>query len=146
MRKQYIISTCFKVASEQTREIKDPEPVRDSHESDRDNEMSLPALHPPADGKAEQPLLENEHRRSSGPGFGIADAEDRPMLHHSRHHSRRPTIRSISPERDAKQATRRKYLIASGFLVLSLVAFVIQTETAVYIQHELGWDKPYCML
>lgn len=141
------------MASEQTREIKDPEPVRDSHESDRDNEMSLPALHPPADGKAQEPLLknENERRRSSeGAGFGIRDAEDGPMLHHSRnhsrHHSRRPTIRSISPERDAKQATRRKYLIASGFLLLSLVSFVIQTETAVYIQHELHWDKPYCML
>ena len=62
------------------------------------------------------------------------------------HHSRRPTIRSRSPENTADRATRRKYIIASGFLVLSLVSFVVQTETAVYIQHDLGWDKPYCML
>lgn len=61
-------------------------------------------------------------------------------------HSRRPSFRSRSPEYDAAQATRKKYMVAAGFLVLSLVSFVIQTETAVYIQHELGWDKPYCML
>lgn len=62
------------------------------------------------------------------------------------HHSRRPTVRSITPEEDAAQATRKKYLIALGFLLLSLGSFVVQTETAVYIQHELHWDKPYCML
>lgn len=62
------------------------------------------------------------------------------------HHTRRPTIRSKSPEHDAAQATRKKYMIALGFLMLSLVSFVVQTETAVYIQHELHWDKPYCML
>lgn len=62
------------------------------------------------------------------------------------HHTRRPTIRSKSPEHDAAQATRKKYMIALGFLLLSLVSFVVQTETAVYIQHELHWDKPYCML
>lgn len=60
------------------------------------------------------------------------------------HHSRRPTIRS--PEYSAELATRQKYMIASGFLLLSLASFVVQTETAVYIQHELHWDKPYCML
>lgn len=62
------------------------------------------------------------------------------------HHSRRPTIRGSSPEHSAEQATRQKYMIASGFLLLSLASFVVQTETAVYIQHELHWDKPYCML
>ena len=41
---------------------------------------------------------------------------------------------------------RRKYIYASFFLVLSLVSFVVQTETAVYIQHELGWNKAYCMM
>lgn len=30
--------------------------------------------------------------------------------------------------------------------MLSLISFVVQTETAVYIQKELGWVKPYCML
>ncbi|KAI5307329.1 hypothetical protein KEM56_007263 [Ascosphaera pollenicola] len=47
---------------------------------------------------------------------------------------------------DTKDATRRKYIYASFFLALSLVSFVVQTETAVYIQKELGWVKPYCML
>lgn len=55
-------------------------------------------------------------------------------------------MRNRSPEYQAEQATRRKYIIASGFLLLSLVSFVVQTETAAYIQHELGWAKPYCML
>lgn len=59
-------------------------------------------------------------------------------------------MRSKSPEGSAdalaKQQTRQKYYIASGFLLLSLASFVVQTETAVYIQHDLGWDKPYCML
>lgn len=41
---------------------------------------------------------------------------------------------------------RRKYIYASFFLVLSLVSFVVQTETAVYIQHELKWNKAYCMM
>jgi drug/metabolite transporter (DMT)-like permease len=37
-------------------------------------------------------------------------------------------------------------MLAGIFLLLSLVSFVIQTETAVYIQHELGWKKAYSML
>ena len=43
-------------------------------------------------------------------------------------------------------AVRKKYIYAGFFLVLSLVSFVIQTETAVYIQHELKWNKHYAML
>lgn len=62
------------------------------------------------------------------------------------HHTRRPTIRSKSPDRDAAQATRKKYMVAAVFLFISLVSFVVQTETASYIQNELGWKKPYCML
>ncbi|KAI9931890.1 hypothetical protein AWENTII_010193 [Aspergillus wentii] len=99
------------------------------------------SMYHPVDGQ--EPLLKDEDRgRLSNASYGNGDTEGRPMLHHSR----RPTIRSRSPEHDAQQATRRKYLIASGFLFLSLASFVIQTETAVYIQHELHWDKPYCML
>jgi hypothetical protein len=94
-------------------------------------------------GRSHQPLLEDEQPgRMSAGGFEYGDAEGRPMLHHSR----RSTMRSKSPDVLAKQQTRQKYVIASGFLLLSLASFVIQTETAVYIQHDLGWDKPYCML
>ncbi|KAJ5938057.1 hypothetical protein N7454_004399 [Penicillium verhagenii] len=99
-------------------------------------------MHRPTDGRSEQPLLKDDERRLSRSSFDNGDAEGRPMLHHTR----RPTIRSKSPEKDAAKATRKKYLVALGFLLLSLVSFVIQTETAVYIQHELGWNKPYCML
>ncbi|KAF3033403.1 hypothetical protein E8E11_003683 [Didymella keratinophila] len=50
------------------------------------------------------------------------------------------------PVTQAKLETRKKYTYAAIFLVLSLISFTVQTETAVYIQHELKWEKPYCML
>lgn len=50
------------------------------------------------------------------------------------------------PIAQAKLETRKKYTYAAIFLVLSLISFTVQTETAVYIQHELKWEKPYCML
>ncbi|KAJ5284272.1 hypothetical protein N7505_002252 [Penicillium chrysogenum] len=103
-----------------------------------------PPLHRPTDGRSQQPLLKGDHHRRSRShsSFVDADAEGQSMLHGTR----RPTIRSRSPEHDAARATRKKYLVASGFLLLSLVSFVVQTETASYIQNELGWKKPYCML
>ncbi|CAG7947140.1 unnamed protein product [Penicillium nalgiovense] len=103
-----------------------------------------PPLHRPTDGRSQQPLLKDDHHRRSRSrsSFANADAEGQPMLHETR----RPTIRSKSPEHDAARATRKKYLVASGFLLLSLVSFVVQTETASYIQNELHWKKPYCML
>ncbi|KAJ5901908.1 hypothetical protein N7495_002436 [Penicillium taxi] len=99
-------------------------------------------MHRPTGGHSEQALLKNdENGRFVRTSFG-GDAEDRPMLH-----PRRPTIRSNnSSAQDANRATRKKYMIALVFLLLSLASFVVQTETAVYIQHELHWDKPYCML
>lgn len=47
---------------------------------------------------------------------------------------------------EGSAATKKKYLYASFFLAVSLVAFVVQTETAKYIQDVLGWKKPYAML
>ena len=56
-------------------------------------------------------------------------------------------MRSKSPTyATPENLTRRKYIYAAFFLMVSLVSFVVQTETAVYIQHELKWDKAYCML
>ncbi|KAJ5126952.1 hypothetical protein N7448_007731 [Penicillium atrosanguineum] len=105
--------------------------------------VNRPPLHRPTDGRSQQPLLKDDrHGRLSQSSFGNGDTEGRPMLHHTR----RPTIQSRNSEYDAAQATRKKYMIAAGFLLLSLASFVVQTETAVYIQHELGWNKPYCML
>lgn len=116
---------------------------RYSHDSDDDMTVSRPPLHRPTDGRSQQPLLKDDRNgRLSPSSLGHDDPEGRPMLHHSR----RPTVRSMTPEEDAAQATRKKYLIALGFLLLSLGSFVVQTETAVYIQHELHWDKPFAML
>ncbi|KAL4934131.1 DMT family transporter [Aspergillus undulatus] len=104
--------------------------------------MTRTSMHGPFDGRSHQPLLDDEQQgRMSTSGHGY-DEEGRPMLHHSR----RSTMRSKSPDALAKNQTRQKYFIASGFLMLSLASFVVQTMTAVYIQHDLGWDKPYCML
>ncbi|KAL4940689.1 hypothetical protein BDV06DRAFT_230168 [Aspergillus oleicola] len=106
--------------------------------------MTHASMNEPYDGRSHhQPLLNGEQQgRMSTGGHGYGEDEDRPMLHHSR----RSTMRSKSPDALAKHQTRQKYFIASGFLMLSLASFVVQTETAVYIQHDLGWDKPYCML
>ncbi|KAF2122799.1 hypothetical protein BDV96DRAFT_639362 [Lophiotrema nucula] len=86
------------------------------------------------DGRA--PLLGNgsSKREESGSPTG------RPVI------SRRSTFHERDPESQARFETRRKYTYAAIFLALSLVSFTVQTETAVYIQHELKWEKPYCML
>ncbi|KAF2758296.1 hypothetical protein EJ05DRAFT_475628 [Pseudovirgaria hyperparasitica] len=60
--------------------------------------------------------------------------------------SRRSTFRERDLELEARRATKKRYAYAAAFLLLSLVSFVVQTETAVYIQHELKWNKAYCML
>jgi drug/metabolite transporter (DMT)-like permease len=56
-------------------------------------------------------------------------------------------MRSRSPTTNAARlAARKKYTYAAVFLAVSLVAFTAQTELAAYVQHDLGWDKAYCML
>ncbi|EPS25250.1 hypothetical protein POX_c03653 [Penicillium oxalicum] len=104
--------------------------------------VNRPPMHRPTDGRSQQPLLKDDPSPRLDRSSFSHDTEHRPMLHHTR----RPTIQSRNSEYDAAQATRKKYIIAAGFLLLSLASFVVQTETAVYIQHELHWDKPYCML
>ncbi|KAJ5481952.1 Drug/metabolite transporter [Penicillium sp. IBT 31633x] len=135
------------VVASESFELSEPRVTRtpdtvDDFDSDDDMASSRPPLHRPTDGRSQQPLLKENHHRRSPSNFGNGDAEDRPMLHHTR----RPTIRSKTPELEAAQATRKKYIVASGFLVLSLISFVVQTMTASYIQNELHWKKPYCML
>lgn len=112
------------------------------HGSDDKMASDPPAYQPVDDHDGhEQPLLKEERRgRLSNSSFHAdGDVEERPMLHHA-------NVRSQDPAQSAEMATRRKYMIAAIFLVLSLVSFVAQTESAVYIQHELRWDKPYFML
>ena len=98
-----------------------------------------PPLHRPTDGRSHVPLLKDERGRPSydGPANGSA----RPAFA-----ARRSTFRSRSPDMEGSAAVRKKYTYAAFFLLLSLVSFVIQTETAVYIQHELKWNKAYAML
>ena len=92
--------------------------------------------HRPTDGTSHVPLLKGEHGRSSydAPVNGAA----RP--------SRSSTFQSRSPDMDGSSSVKKKYTYAGFFLLLSLISFVVQTETAVYIQHELGWNKAYAML
>ncbi|KAG9380784.1 RhaT Permease drug-metabolite transporter superfamily [Pyrenophora tritici-repentis] len=56
------------------------------------------------------------------------------------------TFHERDPETQAKLETRKRYTYAALLLALSLISFTVQTETAVYIQHQLKWEKPYCML
>ncbi|KAJ1326334.1 DUF6 domain-containing protein [Microdochium nivale] len=60
--------------------------------------------------------------------------------------SRQSTMRSRSPDTQARLAARKKYTFAAFFLGVSLVSFCIQTELAAYVQTDLGWNKAYCML
>jgi hypothetical protein len=100
-----------------------------------------PALHRPTDGRSHQPLLHKDDEERGRTGYSSPDPPERPPMF-----TRRSTMRSRSPDMQAKLATRKKYTYAAFFLGLSLISFVIQTETAVYIQHVLGWNKAYCML
>ena len=111
-------------------------------EDDEDSEMAgRPSMHRPTGPESHEPLL-GEDNQSRG-------RLDSPDEHGSARVplSRRSTFRSQSPSyAQPEDMVRRKYIYASFFLVLSLVSFVVQTETAVYIQHELGWNKAYCMM
>lgn len=94
-----------------------------------------PSSHRPVESKSSQPLLSNDK-----PNTDYASPH-RPAMQ-----TRRSTFRERDPDVEAAKATKRRYTIAGGFLILSLISFTIQTETAVYIQHTLKWNKAYCML
>ncbi|KAK6070515.1 hypothetical protein SCUP234_03071 [Seiridium cupressi] len=79
------------------------------------------------------------HSRTPSP-LQVTPPPHRPAL------SRRSTMRSRSPDTQAKMAAKKKYVYAAVFLVVSLVSFCIQTELASYVQQDLGWNKAYCML
>lgn len=79
----------------------------------------------------------SRHSQASGSGAGTPQ---HPSF------SRRSTLRSRSPNTNARLAARRKYTYAAFFLILALVSFCVQTELGAYVQNELGWNKAYCML
>lgn len=90
---------------------------------------------PKPDGRSSQPLLSSDKSQKD------YASPHRPSLT-----PRRSTFRERDPGAAAAQATKKRYTYAAAFLLLSLVSFTIQTETAVYIQHTLKWNKAYCML
>ena len=115
----------------------------DDQESDEEDEGMAdkeirPHFHRPADGRSSAPLLKDEDARMS---YDSPNGDARPPLV-----ARKSTFRSRSPNLEGSKATKKKYTYAAFFLILSLISFVIQTETAVYIQDELKWKKAYCML
>jgi hypothetical protein len=97
-----------------------------------------PPMHRSTDGGSGLPLLKHERGR---PSYDSGSGSARPAFV-----ARRSTFRSQSPDCEARTVTRRKYTYAAFFLLLSLISFVVQTETASYIQKDLGWNKAYCML
>ena len=105
-----------------------------------DDMMERPPMHRPSDGRSQLPLL---YKDEGVPPYHSSLESPRPLLS-----ARRSTFRSITPadQDNAMSQTRRKYTYAGFFLLLSLVSFVIQTETAIHIQHDLGWKKAYSML
>lgn len=112
----------------------------DDWNDDSDDDMPSelrPPFHRPTDGRSHTPLLAHKDEDDEG-DYGSPPA--RPVL------SRRSTFHERDPESEARHATKKRYTYAGGFLLLSLISFAIQTETAVYVQHNLGWEKPYCML
>jgi len=113
-------------------------------EYDSDAEMvdRRAPMHRPTDGKSVQPLLPKDDIERGRPGYdGSPATGSAPPLF-----NRRSTLRSRSPDTQAKLAAKQKYTYAAFFLALSLVSFTVQTETAVFIQHKLKWNKAYCML
>lgn len=106
----------------------------DDQDMPSDLRPERPSLHRP-NSHQHQPLLSGdkqpEYESPPRPGMG----------------SRRSTrFKERDPDVEAKNDTRKRYTLAGAFLLVSLVSFAVQTETAVYIQHDLHWTKPYCML
>lgn len=118
--------------------VQSPGVLADDSDLEEDADMNRPPSLRPTDGRSQTPLLKDERGRHSYDG---PNGSARPAFL-----SRRSTFRSKSPEMETSSAVKKKYTYAAFFLMLSLVSFVIQTETAVYIQHELKWNKAYAML
>lgn len=99
---------------------------------------SRPTLHRPTDGRSQTPLLKEERRR---PSYDSPNGSSRTTFF-----TRSSTFRNRSPDLESSSVVKKKYTYAAFFLIMSLISFVVQTETAVYIQHELGWNNAYAML
>lgn len=112
--------------------------VSDSDLDEEEMTDARPPFHRPTDGRSQIPLLKDEHGR---PSYDSPDGSMRPAIA-----ARHSTFRSRSPDAEGSTSVKKRYTYAAFFLVVSLISFVVQTETAVYIQKDLGWHKPYAML
>jgi drug/metabolite transporter (DMT)-like permease len=112
-------------------------------EDDESDMAGRPGMHRPSGRLSRTPLLRDDKEDNRGrTDYESPEGSARPPFH-----ARRSTFRSRSPTyAEPVNSTRRKYIYAAFFLGLSLISFVVQTETAVYIQHELKWNKHYAML
>lgn len=94
--------------------------------------------------------LKNSRSATSPSHSPLLAQDERDSTEHDRrsHLARRSTqrLRDRDPDEVARAATKKRYTYAAAFLGLSLISFAVQTETAVYIQHNLHWNKAYCML
>ncbi|GAW18028.1 hypothetical protein ANO14919_074970 [Xylariales sp. No.14919] len=132
----------------------------DDSDEEYPDKMSLRAA---TDSHSGMPLLEkdDDRERSRPRRLDALDAvESRstsvlppPVVSASSANAGRPplfprssTARSRSPDVTTHAAARKKYVLAAIFLVVCLVSFVLQAELGRYVQHELGWNKAYCML
>jgi drug/metabolite transporter (DMT)-like permease len=113
----------------------EPDSPRPSGFQDWDDRDTMPLDMRPDLSRDAAPLLGRSKDNDEGADGSLGRSV------HSTH-----SFHERDPQAQAKLETRRKYTIAAIFLVLSLISFTVQTETAVYIQHELKWEKPYCML
>lgn len=119
----------------------------------RDHGSGTPLLSKPDDeerGRFRSAGDDHEHGRATMPPGEMTATEGPPPPPYAARRpplSRRSTMRSRSPrEVAAENVTRTKYAYAAVFLAASLVSFCVQTELSAYIQHDLGWNKAYCMM
>ncbi|KAF2963018.1 hypothetical protein GQX73_g10550 [Xylaria multiplex] len=127
----------------------------DHDDSDEEYPDKMP-LRPMTDGHSGMPLLEKENDRDRGrprrlDALGALESRSTsilppPVSASSTTGARPPMVPSRSPDVSAHAAARKKYVIAAIFLVVCLFSFVVQAELGRYVQHELGWNKAYCML
>ncbi|KAL2269218.1 hypothetical protein VTJ83DRAFT_4064 [Remersonia thermophila] len=109
-----------------------------------------------SDAHRGRPLYRTSSRRASPLRDSESTSPASSMQPMSRMASRTTTggssglLRSRSPPRvtaaAARADARQRYAYAAFFLTTSLISFTVQTMLASHIQHDLGWDKAYCML
>lgn len=101
----------------------------------------------PSDLRSHRPSIHrpNSHQHQPLLGSDKQSEDEHPSRSLGTRRSTHFRERDPPPVED-KNDTRKRYTLAGAFLLVSLVSFAVQTETAVYIQHDLDWTKPYCML